>query len=85
MNEKLNITESPNSPEARCAYCHDSVSLENEYRCAGCDVQLHQDCCESLNECPTLGCGVALPQRQSPHSQVGSELGSLVGAVAGSE
>lgn len=76
MNEALNVTESPNS-EARCAYCRDSVSIENEYCCSGCEVVLHQDCCEQLSECPTLGCSVDLPERSQ--SQTGEQLGTVIG------
>lgn len=80
MNEALRVTESANSQDTRCAFCHDSVSLENEYRCSGCEVLIHQDCCSQLTECPTLGCSVSLPQRQE---QVGERLGTVVGALEG--
>lgn len=76
MNEALQVTESPNSPGTRCAYCHDSVSLENEYCCPGCEVMLHQDCCAQLSECPTLGCSVAIPESIS--TQAGQQLGASV-------
>ena len=77
MNEALRISESPNSRQARCAYCHDSVSLENEHRCSGCEVLLHQDCCSQLNECPTLGCSFPLPQISQ--NQTGEQLGTVIG------
>ena len=76
MNEALQISGSQNSSGARCAYCHDSVSLENEYCCPGCEVMLHQDCCAQLSACPTLGCSVAIPESVS--TQAGQQLGASV-------
>ena len=78
MNEALKISESTNSRNPRCAYCHDSVSLENEHRCTGCEVLLHHDCCSQVTECPTIGCSVPIQQR--PQAQVGEGLGTSISA-----
>src|SRR5580704_12303129 len=43
------------SPDARCALCHDALDDESAV-CPGCGTVLHRDCRALLMECPTLGC-----------------------------
>jgi hypothetical protein len=43
------------SPDKRCAFCHDDLGEEVAI-CDGCRTVLHRDCRAQLPECPTLGC-----------------------------
>lgn len=72
MNEKLRVTESSNSRETRCVYCHDSIERDEEISCPGCQVRLHEECCEQLTECPTIGCNELVSELLD--SQVGGDV-----------
>lgn len=50
----------PRPSELRCAYCHDPIREEKTYSCPQCQVVLHEDCRESLKQCPTLACAGSL-------------------------
>ncbi|MDF1662340.1 MAG: hypothetical protein P1V97_11240 [Planctomycetota bacterium] len=40
----------------RCAYCHDDLVCKSPYSCPDCKTQIHRECMEELDLCPTLGC-----------------------------
>lgn len=43
-------------PSLRCAYCHDDLICHAPYTCSNCQTQIHWECLEELENCPTLGC-----------------------------
>ena len=46
----------------RCAFCHDSLGVEETLECSGCGGLRHASCVEEAATCPTLGCDGA-PRR----------------------
>ena len=46
----------------RCAFCHDSLQVEETLECSGCGGLRHVSCVEEAATCPTLGCDGA-PRR----------------------
>ena len=70
-----------NAPESktRCAYCHDGFQSESGLECPDCKTQIHRECWEELQRCPTLGCSSnTAPQPLEENSQ---RLGNLSGML----
>ena len=53
------------SGEARCAFCHEHVTGEEEdlVACALCGTVLHDACWGEIGRCPVLGCTGVKPER----------------------
>lgn len=64
--------------QLRCAWCHESLTRERE--CHLCGLQLHIDCAEEAQDCPTLGCParVAQPALVGPEPQRLSPLATVL-------
>ncbi|MEZ6184459.1 MAG: hypothetical protein R3F62_05535 [Planctomycetota bacterium] len=61
------------SPDARCAWCHDALGTDARACPDGCGVTTHPGCAEEYGGCPTLGCAPARPGRPRPQVHVRPE------------
>jgi hypothetical protein len=79
------------SPDLRCALCHDALEGER-IECGDCHTQLHRECAQDSQICPTLACEVeiapwrfeeAMEARDGPLVRLGTVGGALGGALVG--
>lgn len=60
MEQRINLQKKNNN--ARCPYCHDSITLEDANACVSCHALYHRDC---IFRCVTLGCPGPLTRQRS--------------------
>lgn len=76
----------------RCPACHDVLGSSELLDCQRCEAQIHHDCRELTEACPTLGCGGAFLEVQQTRTPgfsffqlaaagLGASIGALIGAA----